>query len=52
VVTARELDGLSPLPDEIEWARGGSRGVEGLAREASFEALRDSVAVDRRPRRK
>jgi hypothetical protein len=30
VVTARELDGMSPLPEEIEWARARSRSDEHL----------------------
>jgi Domain of unknown function (DUF4158) len=30
MVPARELDGLSPLPDEIEWARGRTRSDEHL----------------------
>ena len=30
VMTARELDALSPLPEEIEWARERSRAEEHL----------------------
>jgi hypothetical protein len=30
VITARELDALSPLPEEIEWARERSRSSEHL----------------------
>ena len=30
VITARELDTLGPLPDEIQWARERSRSDEHL----------------------
>ena len=52
-VTARELDGLSPLPAEIEWARDRSRSAGDRADEetSGVAAQNDRGGHDRRARR-